>query len=177
MFNTFDSSGGRIVIREANLADAVQFREFRLFALEESPTAFSGDYQANLNHPMSFWENRLQPDENGMIFFAEHDNRLIGMTGIRRRESPKTKHSADIFSVYVRPEWRGLHIAETLIEACIDWAKGWEVNILKLGVMTTNTSAVRCYERCDFKIYGTEPRDIFYEGRYYDLYLMYRELT
>ena len=174
---TLETARGTINIREALPSDAIQYRELRLGALQDSPTAFSADYQVNLNKPMSFWEGRLNFDEYGTIFFAEHAGNLIGMTGIRQRESPKTKHSAEIFSVYVQPEWRGLHIAQALIDSCVRWAKGRnEVNILKLGVMVNNLSAVHCYERCGFTIYGTEPRDVFYEGKYYNLYLMYRDI-
>jgi len=156
--------------------DAVQYRELRLNALLDSPTAFSADYQINLNQPMNFWENRVTPDEQGVLFLAEHKSRLIGMTGIRRGDSPKTKHGAGIWGVYVGPEWRGLHIAEALIEACIKWAKTQQIEMVKLGVVTTNTSAVHCYQRCGFTIYGTDPRDIFYEGKFHDLYLMYRDI-
>jgi len=173
----FESKRGAISIRAATLADVTQFRELRLFALQDAPTAFSADYQTYLSRPISFWEGRLAFDEYGIIFFAEYAGNLIGMMGIRQRESPKTKHSAEIFSVYVRPEWRGLHIAEALIDSCVQWAKVRDMNILKLGVMATNTSAVRCYERCGFKIYGTEPRDVFYEGNYYDLHLMFRDIS
>lgn len=176
MNKVLETPRGTISIREALPSDVSQYREFRLGALQDSPTAFSADYQVNLNHPMSFWEGRLSFDEHGIIFFATHENNLIGMTGIRRGESPKTKHSAGIWGVYVRPEWRGLHIAEALIEICIAWAKPCQVNIVKLGVTTTNTSAVRCYERCGFTIYGNEPRALLYEGNYYDDYLMSRSL-
>jgi ribosomal protein S18 acetylase RimI-like enzyme len=173
----FETSRGSILIREAQPSDAVQYRELRLKALQDTPTAFSADYQANLNQPMSHWENRLRPDEYGRIFFAEHAGTLIGMTGVLQRQSPKTRHNADIYSVYVQLEWRGLRIAEKLIEACVGWAKARDVNILKLGVTTSNISALHLYERCGFIIYGTEPRDIFYEGTYYGLHLMHRELT
>jgi ribosomal protein S18 acetylase RimI-like enzyme len=169
---TFETSRGTIIIRESTLADLMQYRELRLDALQDSPTAFSADYQANFNQPMSFWEGRVKPDEHGKLFFAECKSHLIGMTGIRQGESPKTKHGAYIWGVYVRPEWRGLRIAEVFIETCINWAKARQVNIVKLGVTTTNTSGVRCYERCGFTIYGTEPRGILYEGKYYDEYLM-----
>ena len=169
---SFETTHGAIIIRAALPSDVTQYRELRLFALQDAPTAFSADYQTHLSRPMSFWEGRLNFDEYGMIFFAEQAGNLIGMTGVRQRESPKTKHSAEVFSVYVRPEWRGLHIAEGLMDLCVQWAKAHEVNILKLGVMATNTSALRCYERCGFKIYGTEPRDVLYEGKYYDLHLM-----
>ena len=176
MIQSFNTKRGEVIIRLASLADSTQFRELRLEALQESPTAFPADYMIYANHPMSFWEGRLKTDGNGTIFFAEHENGLIGMTGIRRGEFPKTKHSAEIWGVYVRSEWRGLHIAEALIETCIEWAKSKDVNIIKLGVTAANTSAVRCYQRCGFTIYGTEPRGIFYNGQYYDGYLMSQDL-
>jgi RimJ/RimL family protein N-acetyltransferase len=167
---------GSVLVREAIVSDAEQFRELRLHSIQDSPIAFPADYTVYVNHPMSFWESRLKSDETRTLFFAEHENGLIGMTGIYRGELPKTKHSATIWGVYVRPEWRGLHIAESLIEACIGWAKSNEVNIVKLGVTAASTAAVRCYQRCGFIIYGTEPRGIFYDGQYYDGYLMYRSL-
>jgi len=167
---------GLVIVREATLADAEQFRQLRLDALQDSPIAFPADYAVNLSHPMSFWETRLKTDQTGTIFFAEHDNLLIGMMGIRRGELPKTEHNATIWGVYVRPAWRGLRIPDSLIEACIEWARSNNMNIIKLGVSTTSKSAVRCYQRRGFIIYGNEPRGIFYEGQYYDGYLMYRSL-
>lgn len=174
---TIETNRGKIIIRESTPSDVTQYRELRLGALQDSPTAFSADYQVSLNRPMSFWEGRLSFDEHGTIFFATFENNLIGMTGIRRGESPKTKHGANIWGVYVHPEWRGLHIGEALVEACISWAKLLQVNIVKLGVTTTNTPAVRCYERCGFTIYGNEPRAMLYEGNYYDEYLMSRNVA
>jgi RimJ/RimL family protein N-acetyltransferase len=173
---TLDTQRGSIVVRAATISDIDEFRALRLDAIQDSPIAFPADYTVTINHPMSFWENRLTSDESRTIFFAEHENQLIGMTGIYKGELPKTKHSATIWGVFVRPEWRGLRIAESLIEACIGWAKSHEVKIVKLGVTAASTSAVRCYQRCGFIIYGTEPREIFYEGQYYDGYLMYRSL-
>jgi ribosomal protein S18 acetylase RimI-like enzyme len=98
------------------------------------------------------------------------------MTGIRIGESPKTRHGAYIWGVYIRPEWRGLHIAEGLIEECAQWARQRNVVILKLGVMANNESAIRCYQRCGFTTYGHEPRTLFLQGHYYDEFLMSRDL-
>src|SRR5688572_4049778 len=111
MNGSIPTSRGTVRIREANPKDVARYRELRLEALVGSPTAFSADYQTNLNHPLSFWEGRLTFDEHGILFVAEHENTLIGMTGIRKGESPKTKHGAYVWGVYVRPAWRGLHIA------------------------------------------------------------------
>ena len=107
-----------------------------------------------------------------MIYFAVHENDLIGTCGIFRGDSPKTQHSGIIVGVYVRSAWRGLRIADELIAACIEWAQMHEIKILKLGVTTTNTSAIRCYTRCGFAAYGTEPDAIHTNGTMYDELLM-----
>jgi len=177
MTHSFATPRGKILLREAKPTDAIPFRELRLGALQDSPIAFTADYHKNLSHPPKYWEDLLtmQADES-TIFLAAHEDNLIGMTGIARGGSPKTKHGAWIWGVYVKPEWRGLHIAEELIKACIAWAKTRNIVVAKLGVAAVNQPAIRCYERCGFKTFGTEPRAIFYEGKYYDELLMYCSL-
>ena len=177
MIRSLVTSHGTIVIREANMADATSFREMRLEALQNSPIAFSADYQKNLTHPIKYWEDLLSPhtDESTM-FIGEHEGQLIAMTGVMRGSSPKTRHSAWIWGVYVTPTWRGLHIAEEIIHCCIDWAKSRNVVMAKLGVAAVNRPAIRCYERCGFKVYGTEPRAVLVDGQYYDEYLMFKSL-
>jgi RimJ/RimL family protein N-acetyltransferase len=168
---------GAILLREASPTDAAAFRELRLGGLQDSPVAFSADYQKNLSEPLKFWEDRLtmHPDE-ATIFFAEYESNLVGMTGIARGSSPKTRHTAWVWGVYVIPDWRGLHIAEELIRDCLAWAKARKIVTAKLGVAAVNTSAIRCYERCGFKIYATEPRALYVDGQYYDFHMMYCDL-
>ena len=155
MIRSLPTSRGIVVIRQSNLADVASFRELRLEALQDSPTAFSMDYQRSSHYPLKYWEDTLVMDDmESAIFFAEQEGHLIGMTGIARGRSPKTKH------------------AEELIRSCREWAQARQIVILRLAVVAANTSAVRCYERCGFVIYGTEPRSLLYEGKYYDEYLM-----
>jgi ribosomal protein S18 acetylase RimI-like enzyme len=174
MNQSIKTSRGEISIREADPRDALPFRELRLYGLQDSPTAFSADHQRSFNQPTQYWEDMLtmHADESA-IFLAEHENKLIGMTGIARGGSPKTRHSASVWGVYVRPEWRGLHVAEALIQACFTWARGRKIVAARLGVTATNTAAIRCYERCGFRVTGTEPRAVYYEGQYHDFYTMY----
>jgi RimJ/RimL family protein N-acetyltransferase len=177
MIRSFATPLGTVVIREANLAEAASFRELRLEALQNSPIAFSADYQKNFNQPAKYWEDLLSPhpDESTM-FIGEYGGSLIAMTGVMRGNAPKTRHSAWVWGVYVTPQWRGLHIAEEIINSCIDWAKARNVVLIKLGVAAVNQPAIHCYERCGFKIYGTEPRAVLVDGEYYDEYLMFKSL-
>lgn len=166
---------GQVIIRAATLADVAAYRELRLEALKNHPTAFGQDYAEALSRPQKYWEETLTiNNEEKAIFLAEaeHKRELIGMTGISRRLSNKSMHSANIWGVYVKPEWRGNHLAETLIRSCLAWAKEQGVVIVKLGVLANNQSAVRCYERCGFETYGVEPKGLFHENVFYDGYLM-----
>jgi RimJ/RimL family protein N-acetyltransferase len=48
--------------------------------------------------------------------------------------------------------------------------------VVKLGVITTNTPAIRCYARCGFTVYGIDPKVIYYDGVFYDELLMARPI-
>ncbi len=98
------------------------------------------------------------------------------MCGITRQNSPKLQHSTTIVGMYVRPDWRGLQIAERLVTACVEWARTQEVKIVKLAVVTTNTRAIRCYARCGFQVYGIEPQALYYDRVFYDELLMARTI-
>jgi RimJ/RimL family protein N-acetyltransferase len=131
------------------------------------------DYHKSANYPSKYWEDMMAMDDNEQaICFAEYEGQLIGMTGIVRGRSPKTRHAADIWGVFITPEWRGFQIAEELIRSCKEWAKARDIVILRLAVVANNQPAIRCYERCGFKTYGTEPLSLFLDGKYYDEYLM-----
>jgi RimJ/RimL family protein N-acetyltransferase len=168
---------GTIIVRPGQEADAPAYRELRLEALRNHPEAFSADYESAFQQPANEWAERLRSlGGDNMIYFAAQKDALIGMCGIYRGKSAKTHHSATIWGVYVKAEWRGLQIADVLMDRCIEWARDQGIKIVRLAVVTTNQAAIRCYERCEFKIYGTSPQEIFYNGRMYDELLMARVL-
>jgi RimJ/RimL family protein N-acetyltransferase len=166
-----------VIIRPGREEDAPAYRELRLEALRNHPDAFSADYAASEARPMSYWIDRLRPGEElnvPRMYFAVHGNELIGMCGIFVENSIKLRHSATIISMYVKAGWRGRHIGERLVTACLDWARPHGVGIAKLAVVTTNTAAIRCYARCGFRVYGIEPQALLHDGVYYDELLMAR---
>jgi len=166
---------GTISIRPAQETDTQAFRDLRLEALQNHPEAFNSDHTTSYKKHETFWTERLYSlGQEGMIFFATRKDKLIGMCGIRRGNSLKTAHSSTIWGVYVQQEWRGLRIAEGFITKCTEWAQEQGIKIIKLSVVTTNVSAIRCYARCDFKVYGIEPQAICSEGIIYDDLLMAR---
>lgn len=174
------SAPDSIQIRLCSVADAPVFRELRLEALKSHPEAFSADYAANEQFPSTFWSERLSQNTNNdqqAIFFAVAGDELIGMSGVRRGESPKTQHGAMIWGVYVRPGWRGHRLAERLLDACVGWARDHQVRLVKLAVVTTNIAAIRSYTRSGFAVYGVEPQAIVLADRGYDELLMVKYLA
>jgi len=100
----------------------------------------------------------------------------VGMCGLACSSSPKVRHSASIVSMYVRPDWRALGIAQALVDACLELARSRGVQVVKLAVVTTNAAAIRCYLRCGFRAYGVEPQALCHAGAMYDELLMVRAL-
>ena len=115
--------------------------------------------------------------EQGITYVAEATGELIGMTALVRNELAKTQHAGSIFGVYTRADWRGTGVADALLEACVAWAAGLGLRLVKLGVVTTNASAIRLYARCGFQVYGVEPEALYVNGIYYDELLMVRRLV
>lgn len=166
-----------ILIRAAAPDDAESLRELRVEALSANPTAFGADAAAAAADPAAAWVERVAryaAEEQGLIAVAVGEGRPIGMAGLAREHWPKTRHCATLWGVYVRPAWRGRRVAEALLGECLAWARDHGVSLVKLGVVTTNTPAIRCYARCGFTVYGVDPQTICHDGLCYDELLMAR---
>src|SRR5512136_2169888 len=168
---------GDIIIRIATPEDADALFRLRVEALTIHPESFAADVEMTKARGVEAWTNQIineTKDQTGIIIIAGAEDGLVGMTGVGRGHWPKTKHSAIIWGVYVTPAWRGLRIAGAIIDESIAWSREHGILVLKLGVVTTNQATIRCYQRSGFTIYGTEPKSNYYDGAYYDEYLMAR---
>lgn len=166
------SQAKTLPIRPAVVADAPVLFDLRMEALARHPEAFSSDPSKENNRGLSFWEQRIADTGHGAIFVATDGPALVAMTGIYREPQVKLRHVANVWGVYVRPDYRGRGAASQLIHACIAWARARDLRIVKLAVVTTNTAAVRCYMRAGFRVYGVEPRALQHDGVFYDELLM-----
>ncbi|WBA55312.1 GNAT family N-acetyltransferase [Providencia sp. 21OH12SH02B-Prov] len=74
-------------------------------------------------------------------------------------------------SVFVEPEFRGLGIAEKLLQSVKNYAIK-HVEQIMLSVVDGNVAAIKLYEKQGFKIYGVEPRALKEGTEYRDEILM-----
>ena len=168
---------GKVSIRVATTEDAPSLYKLRLEALTTNPEAFAADADKAAANGVEAWVQRVDEysqDHSSVIIVAGIASQLVGMTGLARGYSKKTRHSGIVWGVYVSPAWRRLHIAEALLKIVISWSRDHSLIVLKLGVLTVNEPAIACYRRCGFSIYGIEPKSNYYAGIYYDEYLMAR---
>jgi RimJ/RimL family protein N-acetyltransferase len=177
---TIQTSKGDVLIRPTRADDAPAYCALRLQGLQAHPEAFGADYATNAARPIEDWRERMHSGaggEQGITYVAEAAGELIGMTALVRNDGAKMRHAGSIFSVYTRADWRGTGVADALLEACVDYARALGLRLVRLGVATTNSSAIRLYQRCGFRVYGVEPESIQHDGVYYDELLMARRIV
>jgi len=170
---------GSVSIRPTRADDAQAYRALRLASLQQHPEVYGADYAERAASPPSYWQDLVQRGAGGatgITFVAAANDELIGMTNVVRGTNIKLKHSASMHGVYVQAAWRGVGIADALVQACLAWAREQGVRVVKLGVITTNASAIRLYLRCGVSVYGVEPEGIFWDSTYYDELMMVRRL-
>ena len=171
---------GDVRIRPTRTDDASAYRALRLIGLRDYPEAFGADYATNAARPIEYWQERMHSgagSEHGITYVADVVGELIGMTALVRNDGAKMRHAGSIFSVYTRADWRGTGVADALLAACVAYARELGLRLVRLGVVTTNASAIRLYQRCGFSVYGVDPEAIQHDGVYYDELLMARRVA
>jgi ribosomal protein S18 acetylase RimI-like enzyme len=166
-----------ITIRPVRADDLSAYKSLRLEALQAHPEAYGSDYADQTGDPDSVWMGRIQSSLAGKwsrIFLAEDSGEMAGLLAAYREKGAKVCHSATLVSVYVRPRWRGRRLADQMVQEAISWSASVGVRILRLTVVTSNTRAIRCYERCGFRVCGIQPEVIRVGTQYHDELQMWR---
>ena len=118
---------------------------------------------------MAVVEARIAPDSLDVIYGAFVDGMLAGVVGLGREARAKNRHKANVFGMYVAPEFARRGIARALLRHLIAVARQErELEQLVLTVTHSNESARLLYESEGFRSFGIEPRAIRVANRYYD---------
>lgn len=143
-----------IATKRITAEDAFVFKDVRLRALQESPTAFSSTYAKEAPYPDEEWRRRAaRCDGDGRIgFLAYDDDRACGMVFCFQEEPDETEGT--IVSMWVDPGFRRAGVGRLLIDSVVDWARGRGMRGLKLMVTSVNHGAIAFYERNGFRMSG-----------------------
>jgi ribosomal protein S18 acetylase RimI-like enzyme len=126
----------------------------------------------------SFFSEENPP---GIHLVAEADGALAGrVLGYIRLKPPsplpENAHVMYVAGIAVDPAARGRGIATALIEAAERHAADHGARKLSLRVLSSNSAAIRLYERLGFGSEGTLAEEFLIDGRYVDDVLMAKRL-
>ena len=131
------------------------YRAIRLEALAESPAAFGSTFARESNFAETEWESRLSRGCSSAMerpLVAEVDIKPVGLAWARI-ESPD-RAVANLYQMWVSPEFRGRGIGRALLSAAVEWARLAGVEAVELGVAYGDTPAMRMYTRAGFEPLG-----------------------
>lgn len=143
-------------------SDALQYRDFMLEAYVQAADAFTSTAEERAREPLSWWEKRIASADGLSESFGAFDTAsLVGTVALEYSAKPKTRHSALLIGMYVRPAHRLSGAAGALMQAAVAAAAARpEVQGLRLTVTEDNEPAIRLYRSVGFLAWGTEPHAI-----------------
>ena len=145
----------RMTVRRLGAHEWRAYRDLRLRALSDSPTAFSSTLDAEQRQSEADWAERLSSgvtSEWNLPLVAAHGDELVGLAW--GRIDPSVPETAFVFQMWVTPLSRGLGCGSMLLDAVITWARDAKARCVVLGVTCGDTAARRLYVRAGFEPVG-----------------------
>ncbi|MDM7947235.1 MAG: GNAT family N-acetyltransferase [Oceanibaculum nanhaiense] len=156
-------------IRRLLSDDASIFRAIRLEGLERHPEAFGASFEEERAYDKSRFAEWIE--DNAIFGGFNEQGTVAGVVAASRSKKAKTQHIATIWAMYVRPEARGSGLGRSLLQSAIDAVKT-DCHSIRLGVVTSNTQALRLYESAGFRVWATDKKAFRIDNQYHDLLLM-----
>lgn len=147
-----------------------EYKALRLEALAADPQAFGQSYEKSVKDPDLIWEERLvlsQRRDGWLFLFAEHNKKLVGMSGARF--DADNKEIAKIVAVYVKRNFRNRGIANNLLTKILEeLSQIKKIQKARVIVNRLQSPAVNLYKKMKFKFTKTEKMNLG-DGEKYDL--------
>ncbi len=131
------------------------YRDLRLRALRDSPTAFGSMLEFEQPRSDADWGERLSAgatSEWNLPLVAVNGDELVVLAW--GRIDPPKPETAYVFQMWVAPPSRGLGCGAMLLDALVTWARDVKARSVVLGVTCGDTAATRLYTRAGFEPVG-----------------------
>lgn len=152
-------------IRLLTPEDAECYVEHRRRALRDEPLAFTASPEDDVASSVDAVRDLLARTPDSVVFGAFSET-LVGSVGIYRDQHLKAGHKAHIWGMYVEPPSRRYGIARALLEAAVGYARALGgVSLVHLSVSETARAAKGLYTGFGFRVWGSEPDSLRYDGQ------------
>jgi ribosomal protein S18 acetylase RimI-like enzyme len=151
--------------------NAMIFKDIRLRALQDAPTAFSSTYAEESKLTDADWVKRAAQwsSEKSVSYLAMDAHIPCGIASGMLDQADATH--AHLLSMWVAPTHRRQGVGRTLVEAVVTWARAQNAQTLHLLVTSNNDTAIKFYQRLGFALigrtetYANDPALLNYEMR------------
>jgi ribosomal protein S18 acetylase RimI-like enzyme len=133
-----------VEVRLANGDDWELWREIRLRALEDAPTAFGSTYERELGFERADWQDRLRGEDGPAVLALTH-GRPVGMAG-GYQDIEGWLH---VVAMWVDPACRRQRVGLRVLDTVVAWARERGLRS-HLDVAVGNDAARRLYEGYGF---------------------------
>jgi ribosomal protein S18 acetylase RimI-like enzyme len=148
------------------------FKDLRLEALKNDPSAFGSSFEEETGFADDVWRERIRN-----VLFALSDGKPVGMLSYVFSDRLKTRHIVNIYGVYVTPGRRGMGIGRMLVErALAEIRKNRRIIKVRLSVNASLAPAVGLYKKAGFEEVGRASKELKVGGKFYDMLLMEMEI-
>jgi ribosomal protein S18 acetylase RimI-like enzyme len=156
-----------IKIQKLDIDDASSYQMLRLKALKENETYFSSSYEEEKDRDLLTIGKRFT-QANAHTYGAFINELLVGIITLVYESRIKTKHTADIYGMYVDSNYRKQGIGKSLLNHVLSEAnKRGLIEKVRLSVTDINKQAISLYESIGFKMYALEENSMKINGKYY----------
>ncbi len=155
-------------IRPLTTADAAAFRNLRLQAIADAPSAVWPTHEEEAGRTPVETAARIERTRDQVVFGAFVDADLVGIAGLRREPLAQVRHKALLWGVFVRPDRRRDGVARRLFSHAASFARAEGVLQIQLCVNAENVTALHLYRTLGFSSFGTEPRAMRVGDRFFD---------
>lgn len=141
-----------VTIELVTCENALVFRDARLCALRDMPTAFAATYDVECRLSDAEWIRRASQwsGAQSKAYLAMDQGAACGIVG--GFIDPQNEIRAQVVSMWVAPTHRRLGVGTLLVGAIADWARGEGAKLLRLLVTSNNHAAIQFYKRLGFAI-------------------------
>lgn len=140
-----------VQVHRVTEADWRSVRDLRLEMLRDAPDAFETTYAQVADRTEADW--RRVAGSDAVTLQARRGDEVLGTVTVLLDQEPGTAH---LVAMYAVPSARGRGVAEQLVRGALDLARAGGAHEVTLEVTSSNTAAIRLYQRCGFAFTGAQ---------------------
>jgi RimJ/RimL family protein N-acetyltransferase len=133
-----------------------EYREIRLAALKDTPSAFNSTWQEEASLAPPLWMEQAQRSQDGetltIVVAVDDAGRWVGLAGGYRPGNQGV--DAELISMWVAPDCRGTGISIELVRAVLAWAEAHGASTIGLWVNKASPAAISLYDKTGFRRTG-----------------------